>query len=104
MGNHYHLLLETPEPNLVRGMHWFQVTYTTRFNARHRLTGHVFAGRYKALPIDPEDRGHFVTVSDYIHLNPARAGLSAAGTLAAYPWRSLKWYRATGASGRSAMS
>jgi REP element-mobilizing transposase RayT len=39
MGSHYHLLLETPEPNLVRGMHWFQATYTTRFSARHRLRG-----------------------------------------------------------------
>ena len=37
MGNHYHLLLETPEANLVRGMHWFQTSYTAHFNARHRL-------------------------------------------------------------------
>ena len=51
-----------------------------------------FAGRYKALVIDPGDRSHFATVSDYIHLNPARAGLSAAGELAAYRWSSLKWY------------
>jgi len=36
MGNHYHLLLETPEPNLVAGMKWLQGTYTQRFNARHR--------------------------------------------------------------------
>ena len=37
MSNHYHLLTETPEPNLVAGMQWFQGTYTQRFNARHRL-------------------------------------------------------------------
>ena len=35
MSNHYHLLLETPEPNLVAGMKWFQSTYTMRFNRRH---------------------------------------------------------------------
>jgi len=35
MSNHYHLLVETPEPNLVAGMKWFQGTYTQRFNARH---------------------------------------------------------------------
>ena len=37
MGNHYHLLIETPEPNLVEGMKWLQNTYTRRFNTRHRL-------------------------------------------------------------------
>ena len=49
MGNHYHLLLETPEANLVDGMRWFQGTYTQRFNARHNVWGHLFQGRYKAL-------------------------------------------------------
>ena len=42
VGNHYHLLVETPEPNLVAGMQWLQGTYTKRFNARHRLWGHFF--------------------------------------------------------------
>jgi len=92
MGNHYHLLLETPKANLVRGMHWFQATYTARFNARHRLAGHLFAGRYKAIPMEPEDRSHFGTVSDYIHLNPARAGVAKVGELTGYRWSSLKWY------------
>ncbi len=46
MSNHYHLLVETPVPNLVRGMTWFQTTYTVRYNARHRVSGHLFAGRY----------------------------------------------------------
>lgn len=96
MGNHYHLLVETPEPNLVRGMHWFQTAYTARFNARHRMVGHLFAGRYKAIPVDPEDRSYFATVSDYIHLNPARAGLIGSGPLAAYPWSSLKRYALAG--------
>ena len=42
MGNHYHLLLETPEANLVDGMKWFQGTYTQRFNSRNRRWGHLF--------------------------------------------------------------
>jgi REP element-mobilizing transposase RayT len=71
MSNHYHLLLETPEPNLVDGMQWFQSTYTQRFNARHKVWGHLFQGRYKALPVDQGE--FFKTVADYIHLNPARA-------------------------------
>ena len=50
MTNHYHLLLETPEGNLVAGMKWFQGTYTQSTNLRHRLTGHLFQGRYKQSP------------------------------------------------------
>ena len=46
MGNHYHLLMATPEGNLVATMKWLQGTYTARFNARHRLRGHLFQGRY----------------------------------------------------------
>jgi putative transposase len=40
--NHYHLLVETPQPNLVAGMRWFQMTYTVRFNRPHRLTDHQY--------------------------------------------------------------
>ena len=47
MRNHYHLVLETPNANLVAGMAWLQSTYTIRLNHRHRLFGHVFSGRYK---------------------------------------------------------
>ncbi len=71
MKNHYHLLLETPEPNLVAGMQWLQGTYTKRFNAAHRVRGHLFSGRYKAIPVDPAPN-YFLAVADYIHLNPVR--------------------------------
>jgi REP element-mobilizing transposase RayT len=71
MRNHYHFLLETPEPNLVDGMRWLQGTYTKRFNLRYKLWGHLFQGRYKALVIDPQ-QDYFKTVGNYIHLNPAR--------------------------------
>ena len=63
MTNHYHLLVETPEANLVAGMRWFQTTYTVRFNRRHQLSGHLFQGRYKAVVVDPEETEYFVTLS-----------------------------------------
>ena len=75
MTNHYHLLLETPEPNLVAGMKWLQSTYAQWFKRRHNLDGHLFQGRYKALVIEGEGSGYFLQVSSYIHLNPIRAGL-----------------------------
>src|ERR1035437_176021 len=51
MDNHYHLLLETPEANLVAGMKWLQGTYTQRYNSRHEIFGHLFQGRYKAVVV-----------------------------------------------------
>ena len=92
MGNHYHLLLETPEPNLVDGMRWLQSTYTQRFNAWHAVWGHLFQGRYKALPVDQGE--YFRTVADYIHLNPARARAFdlETGNLADFKWSSFCGY------------
>ena len=69
MDNHYHLLLETPEANLVAGMTWFQSTYTKRYNARHRASGHLFGGRYKAALVEADGSEYFRTALDYIHLN-----------------------------------
>lgn len=94
MGNHYHLLLETPEANLVAGMKWLQGTYTQRFNARHKLGGHLLEGRYKALPVDCSGGDYFPTVGSYIHLNPARAKLFdlEGGTLSDYRWSSYTLY------------
>lgn len=90
MRNHYHLLLETPEPNLTRGMHWLQTTYTVRHNRRHNLHGHLFQGRYKAIPVEVEADEYFATVSDYIHLNPVRARLLQGGQrLGDYAWSSF---------------
>ena len=93
MGNHFHLVLETPQPTLVAGMKWFLGTYTQRFNARHRLRGHLFAGRYKSLLVDGSDDMYLRVVCDYVHLNPVRAGLIAAdGKLADSAWSSFPEY------------
>jgi REP element-mobilizing transposase RayT len=98
MGNHYHLLLETPEGNLVDGMKWFQGTYTQRINAWQGRRGHLFQGRYKAQLINSEQRddNYFQTVSEYIHLNPARARMTGEGKrwerLRDYPWSSVQLY------------
>jgi REP element-mobilizing transposase RayT len=73
MSNHYHMVVHTPEANLVAGMKWFQGTYTKRYNARNRQWGHLFQGRYKSVVIDAEDPDYFSTACDYVHLNPARA-------------------------------
>ena len=93
MGNHYHLLLETPEPNLVTGMQWLQGTYTKRFNAAHRVWGHLFSGRYKAIPVDPSS-GYLLAAADYIHLNPVRVkGYDFDTTkLSDYAWSSYPGY------------
>lgn len=94
MGNHYHLALETPEPNLVAGMGWLQNTYTRRFNGRHRQWGRLFGDRYKAVPVEATNglSSYFTTLVDYIHLNPVRARLVEPGTeagLLGYGWSSL---------------
>jgi len=93
MGNHYHLLLETPEANLSRGMRLLQGIYTIRHNARHRLRGHLFQGRYKAILVDGEDASYFRIVGDYIHLNPVRAGLLGGGEiLVDFRWSSFPFH------------
>jgi REP element-mobilizing transposase RayT len=93
MLNHFHLVIETPKANLVSGMKWFLGTYTGRFNRRHKLFGHLFSGRYKALIVDGSGSGYLRTVCDYVHLNPVRAKLLKQGQkLRAYRWSSYGEY------------
>ena len=93
MPNHFHLVAETPQGNLVAGMKWFLGTYTSRFNRRHNLCRHLFSGRYKALIADGSGNGYFRAVCDYVHLNPARAKLlTRAEPLRAYRWSSFREY------------
>lgn len=88
MDNHYHLVLETPEGNLSRGMRHLNGVYTQRFNRRYRKPGHVFQGRYKAIVVERES--YLLELCRYVVLNPVRA--KAAATPEAWRWSS---YRAT---------
>ena len=88
MDNHYHLLLETPEPNLSSGMRQLNGIYTQAFNRHHRRVGHLFQGRFKAILM--EKQAHLLELSRYIILNPAHAGMVQHPE--DYPWSS---YRAT---------
>jgi REP-associated tyrosine transposase len=91
--NHFHLVAETPQPNLVAGMKWLLGTYTSRFNRRHKEFGHVFSGRYKSLIVEGSGNGYLKSVCDYVHLNPVRAGLvGARQPLESYVWSSYGQY------------
>jgi REP element-mobilizing transposase RayT len=93
MHNHFHLVIETPQANLVAGMKWLLGTYTARLNRRHKLFGHLFSGRYKSLVVDGSGNGYLRTVCDYVHLNPVRAKLLAVEQpLTAFPWSSYPEY------------
>src|SRR6056297_1753228 len=73
MDNHYHLLIETRQPTLSKGMREVNGVYTQRFNRRHRRVGHVLQGRYKAILVDQDT--YLLELARYIVLNPVRAGL-----------------------------
>jgi REP element-mobilizing transposase RayT len=75
MSNHFHMLVETVEPTLSRGMHKLGGTYAAFFNQRHDRVGHLFQGRFKAHLIDSET--YLLRVAKYIVLNPVRAGIVA---------------------------
>jgi len=84
MTNHYHLLIETPQPNLSQAIKWINVSYATYFNRKRSRSGHLFQGRYKAILVDADE--YLKHLSRYIHLNPLRAGM--VDHLKEYPWSS----------------
>ena len=71
MGNHFHLLVETPDPNLSEGMHLLNGVYAQTYNQEHDRVGHLFQGRYGATLIDREE--YFLQAACYIVLNPVKA-------------------------------
>ena len=74
-------------------MKWLLGTYTSRHNRRHKELGHLFSGRYRALPVDGSGNGYLKAACDYVHLNPARANLiTAEQPLAGFPWSSFPLY------------
>ncbi len=97
MSNHYHLLLDTPRANLSQAVGWLQVTYTVRFNHRHRRSGHLFQGRFKAQLIEADEYAQGLV--EYVHLNPVRPRqkeqrleAERAGELEQYRWSSHRVY------------
>jgi REP element-mobilizing transposase RayT len=88
MSNHYHLLIETPDGNLSRGMRQLNGVYTQAFNREHGRVGHVFQGRYKSILVEKDS--YLLELARYIVLNPVRAGMVRSAK--DWPWSS---YRAT---------
>jgi putative transposase len=88
MTNHFHLVVQTREANLSRGMHWLNGTYAAWFNQQHERCGHLFGGRFKAFLIETDS--YFAEVLRYVALNPVRAKMTERPEN--YRWSS---YRAT---------
>ena len=84
MDNHFHLLVQTPEPNLSVAMQWINVSYATYFNRKQARVGHLFQGRFKAILIDADQ--YLKHLSRYIHLNPVKAKLVPMASK--YKWSS----------------
>ena len=88
MTNHFHLVIQTPDPNLSRGMQWLNGTYAAWFNHRHNRAGHLFQGRFHAFLVEKE--AYFAELLRYVVLNPVRAKMVERPEV--YRWSS---YRAT---------
>jgi putative transposase len=86
MGNHYHLLVETVEANLSRGMRQLNGVYTQVFNRRHKRVGHLFQGRFKAILIEKDS--YLLEISRYLALNPVRTGMVSRAE--EWPWSSYR--------------
>ena len=86
MDNHYHIVVETVEGNLSKGMLQLNGVYTQQFNRAHGRVGHVYQGRYKAILVDKDS--YLLELSRYVVLNPVRAGMvKSAG---AWVWSSYR--------------
>jgi REP element-mobilizing transposase RayT len=84
MPNHYHLLLETPEANLARGMQWLNGVSSQRFHRRHARVGHAFQGRYQGISVEKESQ--LLVLARYVVVNPVHAGLFRSP--GSWPWSS----------------
>ncbi len=86
MTNHYHLLIETPNGNLSKGMRHLNGVYTQTTNRRHTRTGHLFQGRFKGIIVDKD--GYLLELARYVVLNPVRAGMVKQP--GKWPWSSYR--------------
>ena len=84
MSNHYHLVVETPDANLSKGMRQLNGVYTQRFNRSHQRVGHVFQGRFKAVIVEKDS--YLLELARYVVLNPLRARMIRQ--LNQWPWSS----------------
>jgi len=111
MSNHYHLLIETPNSNLAKGMRHLNGVYTQRYNRFHKRVGHVFQGRYKAILVQKES--YLLELARYIVLNPVRARMvrsakdwewssyrATARLSDMYPWLTTDWILAAFSRGK----
>ena len=97
MGNHFHLLVQTPKANLSEFMRHFNIAYTGSYNRRHKRVGHLYQGRYKAILVEGDT--YLLELSRYLHLNPIRIkphkgkGYNEQWrVLEKYRWSSLRGY------------
>ncbi len=90
MPNHIHLFLQTPKPNLSRGMQYLLSGYANWYAKRHQRTGHLFQGRFKAELV--EDERYFWTLSRYVHLNPVRGKKPLVEHPSEWKWSSYPGY------------
>ena len=86
MDNHYHLLIQTPDGNLSKGMRQLNGVFTQLSNRRHGRAGHLFQGRYKAILVDSD--AYLLELARYVVLNPVRAGV--VKNAAAWRWSSYR--------------
>ena len=84
MENHYHLVIETPAPNLSQGMHYLNGAYTQAHHRQHQTVGHLLQGRFKSIIVDKDH--YLLELTRYVALNPVRAGI--AGDPQEWPWSS----------------
>lgn len=88
MTDHYHLIIETPEPNLSKGMRQLNGVYTQNFNRRHNSAGHVFQGRFKSILVQKEK--YLADLMKYVFFSPVRAGYSKYAHQ--FKWSNYKWF------------
>jgi REP element-mobilizing transposase RayT len=88
MSNHYHLLVETPQANIVKAMHDLNAGYANWYRTKYGLIGSIFQGRYKAIIVEKDE--YLLVLSAYIHLNPVRAGMVKQP--GEYVWSSYRSY------------
>lgn len=89
MGNHYHLIVQIRVETLKSVMHRINLRYSKYFNRKYERTGHVFEGRYRAIPVAEEK--YMVVLLRYIHQNPVKAGICKS--VEEYSWSSDRYYR-----------